>query len=197
MNVFRVQKIRSCVQCGDVLSQRCTSCVKHPDRVPRIVEFHDWPTILKVAECGCCVQVACQNPSCDVKVWRTKRFSSTGLSRSATLFCSKRCNVVTQNAARDTRISVPCGWCAKPVRRRSAMLKTFKNVYCRPDHYYLAEAKKRHAAKEAIAFEKSGTDGRALLQCGKCKDVTEHSEVNANNAQCESCSTVRKIAVMV
>ncbi len=190
MSVFKVQRIRSCIQCGDVLSQKCGACVKHPDRVPRVVEYHNWPPILKVAECGCCVQVACQNPTCSVKVWRTKKQSATGLSRSATLFCSKRCNAVTQNAARDTRVLVPCGWheCRKKIPRRASLLRTFKNAYCRPDHYYLAEAKKRHDAKEAARQTLDGGDVQTLACYGACKGaLTDHKRLPNGQYQCPGC----------
>lgn len=195
MSVFKIQKIRSCTQCGVVLAQKCKGCVSHPDRKPTIVEYFSWPEILQVCPCKCSVMVRCQRDGCSQTMWRNKTHNSNGLSRSASLYCSKRCNLITLNAAKDTRVEVPCGWCAKPVRRRAAQVKTFQAAYCRPDHYQMAMAKKRHEASEASRLAKDGSDGRSMLQCSgaKCRGaVTEHSAVTQSSARCQPCGTVRK-----
>ena len=73
MSTFKVQRIRSCVQCGDLLALKCKTCLKHPDRKPRVVELYDWPQVLKTAECGCCIQFQCQLPGCTKTRWTCVR----------------------------------------------------------------------------------------------------------------------------
>ncbi len=197
MSVLKFQQIRSCRQCGDILAKTCANCVKHPDRKPRVMEWYSWPKILKVCECTCSVLIHCQREGCPKTMWRNKKNSKAGLSRSETLYCSRACNCIVQNAAKKTRMTVPCAWCQKPVERKVSEVKNLKHAFCRPDHYHMFMAQKRHNEKEAMRIASRGTDGRSLLQCGKCKDVTEHSEINDADARCSGCSTIRRVAVLV
>lgn len=196
MSIFRIQKIRSCVTCGTMLSTKCETCAAHPDRKPKIVEFFDWPAILQTAACGCCIQFSCQNDACRAKVWRFFRTTKSGLSRSANLYCSRKCHLQVSNKALDTRVPVPCGWCGKSILRRALHVKTFKAAYCRPDHYYLSISKKRHEEKQALVKAKDAID-RALLECrGKCKDITEHN-TTTDTASCLKCGAKRSHAFKV
>lgn len=192
MSVFKVQRIRSCVQCGSVLSLKCKGCAAHPDRKPKIVEYYNWPTILEVCPCKCSVRIACQRDGCKGTMWRNKTHNPGGLSRSASLFCSPRCNCLVRAAERDTRVTVPCGWheCRKPVLRSRSQIKTFKAAYCRPDHYFLSMRKSAHDVK--VAKIKAIEDTQiGLLHCSGCNDVTEHTTPDTGLATCRACGVKR------
>ncbi len=188
MRIFRVQKIRSCQQCGDVLAQKCGKCLKHPDRAPKVVEYFEWPKILKTCECACSVLVNCQNPACNKPVWRFCKNSKSGLSRSQNLFCSRACSCRAQNRARNFQTPVPCGWCKKLVARTRYDVKTFKAAYCCRAHYFLARKKREHEEKE---IHKAQEETRALLFCKTCRDVTEHDAANSKMPACQTCKSRR------
>ncbi len=197
MSTFKVQKIRSCVQCGDLLSLKCKSCAIHPERKPRVIDLYDWPPILATGPCGC-IKILCQAEGCGKTTWRNpSRCGRGGKATSKKLFCSYLCSTRTLAAAKNIRQKVPCAYCEKITIRKSYLLKIWALSFCNRSCYFLHRAKKSHEAKEAAIAEKRGTDGRALLQCGKCRDVTEHREINANNAKCEKCSTIRSTIVKV
>lgn len=192
MSVFKVQRIRSCTQCGVVLGLKCKACVAHPERKPRVVEYHNWPPILKTCECSCAVLIRCQRTGCTGTMWRGRTHNRNGLSRSAALFCTRRCNLIALNATKDTRVEVKCGWhaCGQKILRRAAQLQTFKNAYCRPDHYFLAMRKAAHDAREAARRDANATDV-GLLYCAKCRDVQEHATPKTGPATCGTCGARR------
>lgn len=199
MSAFKVQRIRSCVQCGTVLSVKCKGCAAHPDRKPRVVEYFGWPEILQVCPCKCSVMLRCQRVGCANTMWRNKTHNHNGLSRSANLYCSKRCNLVTLNATKDTTVMVPCGWheCKKPVRRRAAMLKTFKSAYCRPDHYFLAMRKAIHDKKEDAKRAMASLRVQVKACYGKCRgEITDHELLPNGMFECAACHTKSREASM-
>lgn len=126
-------------------------------------------------------------------MWRNRTHARGGMARFESAFCSQACNCAVQAKARTTRVMVKCGWheCKTEVPRKCSELKSFKNAYCRRDHYYLALRKQAHDAKQAD----QSPDGRALYFCEKCKDVTEHRQkVSMNNGckqrlKCLTCGT--------
>lgn len=187
---FKVQYIRSCKQCGTVLSMKCKACVKHPDRKPTIVEVYDWPPILATCPSGDCIQIACQKPGCTGKPWRSRSHTRGGKMKSAHMYCTRQCNLsMIALSKRIARVKVPCGWCRAPVERTESQLKLLKSAYCRPDHYFLFLKKAVHEAKQALKAETS--PDRALLHCVKCKDVTEHKAPSKGNAICLTCNGTR------
>jgi hypothetical protein len=187
MGTFKVQKIRACTQCGVVLSLRCKSCIKHPDRKPTTVEYFNWPPILEICPCKCSVRVQCQRPGCAKTMWRNKSHNNGGLSRSSSLFCSPQCNCMVRSAERDTRVLVACGWseCKNKTRRRSADLKVFHSVYCCQSHYFLARKKETYEKRHAEQVEDETLLG--LMYCEKCKDVQEHETPPLGQATCKVC----------
>lgn len=192
MSVFRVQKVRSCVQCGDVLALKCGACAKHPERRPRVLEVYDWPEVLKTAECGCCIKIRCQLEGCTQTMWRNIKHNRAGKAASRGSFCSIRCSARSMAAARVTRETVPCDWCARPVVKKSYALKTWKKSYCNRTCYFLRRAKDQHGAAEAKRLAAKEDSKLAMLECrGRCRTVTEHTTTGASSAMCRACGTAR------
>lgn len=198
MSTFKVQRIRSCVQCGDVLSLKCKGCVKHPDRKPRVIEYYDWPEILKTAECGCCIYIQCQFPGCGKCVWRNKSHNREGRAISKAFFCSTTCSGRTIGLARVNRREVPCAYCAKKVMKKACELKTWKHAFCNRTCYFLFKAKQTHDQKQIAEKLYKSLNDLSMLQCqGKCRgQVTEHSKTSKNTSACKTCNTVRDDRVM-
>ncbi len=192
MSIFKIQRIRSCVQCGDVLALKCAACTKHPERKPRVLEIYDWPPILKTAECGCCIQISCQAEGCTRRMWRNVKHNKASMAASKRSFCSIACAARSMAMARCTRQTVPCDWCKKPVTKKSYALKTWKKSFCNQTCYFLRRAKDAHAIKEA---ERNAPDAGniGLLHCVKCNDVTEHLTPKNKPAMCKTCQTTRAI----
>lgn len=182
MSEFKVQYIRSCVQCGDILSKKCGGCTKHPNRKPRITEIYDWPPILATGPCGC-IQIKCQRAACGNLAWRSRGHQSI-MSRFKSAFCSRKCNSIANFENRKNRLTVKCAWhlCDTKIERKCSILKTFKHSYCRKDHYYLARK------KMAYDITERQTVSRSLYYCSKCRDVTEQMN-EAKRLRCLTCNT--------
>ena len=198
MNQFKVQRIRSCVQCGDVLALKCQVCIKHPDRKPRVVSIHDWPPILKTAECGCCIQIACQLTGCLNKMWRqTNRYGGAGKNVYARCFCSPVCASRAAAVTKTRGREVPCDWCRKTVFKKLYTIKSWKASYCDNTCYFLARKKRAYAERENRRLRQEDREEaaqrRALLHCVKCSDVTEHQVVGSKyeTGLCLQCKTAR------
>lgn len=189
MSVFKVQRIRSCVQCGDVLGLKCKNCIKHPERKPRVIDFYDWPEILKTAECGCCIQIRCQADGCGKLVWRNAKHNRGGKAISKAFYCSISCSARSMAMARCKRQSVPCAYCSKMVVKKMFSLKTWVRSFCNNTCYFLFRAKTKHEAKMAA---KEDEEARALLWCEKCRDVTDHDSTNLSKANCRPCAALAK-----
>ncbi len=201
MSTFKVQRIRSCVQCGVVLGLKCKACVAHPTRKPKIVEVYDWPPILETCPSGDCLRIACQRPGCKKTMWRNRTHTRGGKMKYATMYCSQECNIAELARARDTRVEVPCGWhaCNTKVRRSASQLKNFKRAFCRPDHYWLALKKDAHDAKQAEHRASEGEDGLSMMQCeGKCRgEITEHKQTAKHRAECLICRWERNSRIAI
>lgn len=148
--MLKVQKIRSCVQCGDVLAKKCDRCKAHSNRKPRVIEYYDWPEILAISPCGC-IKIACQLPGCHATMWRLKSKNRGGMSISKNFFCSVAHTSKFVASQRDKRQTVPCAYCGKLVVKKAFALKTWKESYCNQTCHFLQRAKRKHEAREASA----------------------------------------------
>jgi hypothetical protein len=190
---FKIQRIRSCTQCHELLPLKCEKCVCSPKREPRVVELFGWPEVLQVGPCGC-FQIACQAAGCVRKMWRYPGKNPKGLSVSRNLYCSKQCTLREARAARTTAVMLPCRYCRKLCRRKQSDLARHANVFCHPEHYFLFRSKQKHQEKRAAAAAVEATD-RGLLECLKCKDITEHLTPAKTYAVCLICGTKRSQSV--
>lgn len=125
-------------------------------------------------------------------MWRGKTHNRAGLSRSAKLFCSRRCNLLVLAKLRDKRVEVPCGWhlCKKKVLRKQSEAKNFESAYCHQEHYFLTMRRRIHLKKDA---EKRAAEAAnvGLLYCGACRDITEHLTPRDARAKCNTCGATR------
>lgn len=186
MNTFKVQRIRSCTQCHEVLPLKCKKCACSPTRKPRVVELFNWPEVLKVAECGCCFQFACQLPGCTGRMWRCVKKNQKALSVSRNLYHTKICAISAAHRAKENFEMVPCEYCRKPCRRTQFMLKRHAHVFCHGECYHLWRAKKKHQAMQEKDNPQTG-----MLHCRKCGAVTEHQTPKVGKAKCLICETLR------
>lgn len=174
MKLFKVQYIRSCSQCGDVLPQKCEQCKVHPDRKPRIIELFDWPQILQTGPCGCCIQIQCQRPGCSTKFWRYVRLhSKTGKATSRNVVCGKACAIALAGSAKAKKVEAPCAYCGAVKTLVPSILKVRRHIFCNPSHHYLWVRKMRFEAIEAARAALEAEDDAALLFCAVCRDVVE------------------------
>lgn len=195
MAIFKVQRIRSCVQCGDVLSLKCSSCAKHPHRTPRIVSYYDWPPIIKTCEAGDHILIRCQFTGCTAEpFWRLTNKGRGGRNVYSRCFCSTSCfNRASKTKGRE----VPCGHCRKSVFKKLFSLTTWQASYCNNTCYFLARAKAKHGRMEAERLKRreceEAEELRSLLHCTRCNDVIEHETIGKRNesARCRTCATVR------
>ncbi len=142
------------------------------------------------------ILVACQRDGCAVKFWRSiKCGGRAGQSYFKRMFCSKKCNLDQLHAESSKKTEVPCSWCKKIILRKPS--KILENAFCRPDHYFLFQRKSAHDKKEAERVEREGTDGRSLMECEKCRDVTDHVALSASSSKCVPCGTVRDSRVKI
>ncbi len=199
MSTFKVQRIRSCVQCGDMLSLKCKACTAHPNRKPRVIELYDWPEVLKTAECGCCIQIRCQATGCVKTRWCNTKWNTQGKQPSKRFFCSIPCSSRTISSDRCKKQTVPCAYCTKPVSKKSYEVKTWTKSFCNKTCYAIYRAKAKHDAKEAVRKALDGDGSEALLQCaGKCRGaITEHTATSKTTARCVPCGAVRDSRVLV
>lgn len=192
MSSVKFIKMWTCSACGDPLGKTCVSCKKHPDRVPRIVEWFMLPPTVKTCECQESVMIRCQREGCTGTRWLNKMNTKHGMSRSASLFCSRRCNCLHQNVGKERRQIIPCGWCKIPVKRKQSEIRNFKNVFCRPDHFQMFMKKKRYEEK-LEEKKKIQADDVGLLHCSKCNDVVEHDMPRYSDATCLTCGQKKKM----
>ena len=202
MPVFKIQKIRSCEQCGDLLAKKCARCVKHPERVPRVITYYQWPKILAVCPCTCSVLIQCQRPDCTKTRWVNKTHSREGLSKSENLYCSRQCNLM-RLAAEKTKelieVACFCG-CSLKVKRKPSALSPM--TFARPDHYFAWLRRtqfNRKQVAEASAKEAKAIEDRKIDQAceGRCGKITTHllasSRLSENRAACLICGHSRAV----
>ncbi len=200
MSVFHVQRIRSCVQCGEILSQKCDKCQAHPNRKPQIIELFDFPPVLATAECKCCIKLRCQREGCQNTFWRYIRLHySVAKARSRNFYCSSTCAAKASPATKSTSIDTPCAYCGKIVAKQPAILKLRRHVFCNPSHHYLFVKKSRFDADKGKKIIEREMEKQALLQCGNgCKDITLHEEVGYTHTKhkCMKCGFVRSTTLI-
>lgn len=203
MSTIEFVKMWTCSQCGDPLGKKCVQCKKHPNRKPRIVEWYEFPKILRTCECASSVLIPCSRAGCTKTRWMNIKNTRGGLSRHETLFCSRQCNCIVQNLSKKTSVMVPCGWCAAPVKRKQSEIKALKNAYCRHDHYVMHMKKQHHEEKERARLVEKAlakmTSRSVSLQCeGACRGaITEHMNISRTMASCKPCGTTRSNSIAI
>lgn len=197
---IKVQRIAYCTQCECLLPKRCTKCVAHPDRKPRIVEIYDAPKILKTNECGCvgfrCQRVECMNTRL---VWRHPRADGTlGFKNH---FCSPECvRIVTAAARKAKRITETCSCgCGRTVTRPASCMRakhTYFSQLCHFRHRTQLAAERKEARRLLEAKLAALEARRATLEClGRCGNglLTEHLTEPGGKARCRGCGAVRAV----
>ena len=191
-DIFKIQRVRSCLQCGELLSRKCTRCLIHPERKPKIIELYDWPKILETGPCGC-IKIACQLLGCKNTYWRYPRLHyKTAKSVARNLYCSKKCSANAANIAKGNRaVKAFCSFCGMAKMVIPAILKVRQHVFCHSEHHYLFVRKKKAEADYAKQVIKN-VDNLALLSCeGNCRDVTEHTMQTDCKYRCNMCGHIR------
>lgn len=195
MTTFKIQRIRSCTQCKSILPVKCEKCVSHPERKPTVVELYDWPEILETGPCWCCIRIRCQLSGCTNTPWKyVKLRSRTGKTTAKSLFCSHTCSAKAAGATRANSVKLPCSYCSKPVSKRPSILKLRRDVYCNHECHYLNVKKQTFELKQAKKLAEKvileADENKALLDCIKCKSVTEHIEESKNQYRCLECKAI-------
>ena len=181
-------KMWTCSQCGDPLGKKCRKCLKHPDRKPVVVEWFHFPKIVRHCECAKSVLIPCQRDGCANTRWVNNTNTRGRLYRYETVYCSRRCNLLVQNAKRKTAVTVPCGWheCGKPVLRKRSELKNFKTAFCRRDHYFMAMRKEEYDKKHADRAHEE--DQAFACVSSRCRGaVTDHKRTETALYACTRC----------
>lgn len=193
---LKIQHVRVCQQCRDVLPVKCEKCVKHPERKPRVVEIFDAPEILETLKCGC-VGFKCQRPDCPKMVYRK-------LKRDGTLelhnhFCSRSCNsFMTASSKPSNAVSLPCSnGCGTVVKRPPSKVKLARFIYCGRGCKYEHRIKINHERRELIkrAIESGAVQN---LECwGKCPkgSITKHTK-DGRDYVCPKCGERRSVEAM-
>lgn len=183
---LRIQHIRFCKQCRELLPPKCGKCLSHPERKPRVVALYGAPPILGTAPCGC-VKVRCQRTECGKDAW--KKLKRTGQLPERNLYCSPLCHVKDVNKLRQSSKPMACQECGDMARRPASALVP-GIFFCSPACRWINYRKKKHEAGIAAKETKAGLDGRALYFCSKCNDVKEHHAIpKSTRLRCLSCAT--------
>ncbi len=184
MSFVKVQRVCWCVQCEEMLPRRCTKCVKHPDRKPRVVEIFDAPPVLATNECGC-VKIRCQRPGCLHTMWRHPRVDGTLGNKNH--FHDPDCvRIVTAAAKVAKRVTVICSCgCGRLVTRPMSNMKA-KNVF----FSQLCHFRWRVATAAKARREKDGADVQAFICYGEeCRgEVVDHTRLPNGRYACVRCN---------
>lgn len=186
MNQLKIQHVRFCRQCRELLPTKCVKCVAHPERKPRVVALYGAPPIIGTAPCGC-VKVKCQRAACGMDAW--KKLKKTGQLPERNLYCSKQCHLLDINVARRVVAPMPCQECGVMAQRPPSALSP-KVFFCSRQCRWVSERKRnaavyaqRRKLDEMRKLSEQGIDGRALYYCTKCKDVTDHIQIRKKVAK--------------
>lgn len=185
---FKVQLVRYCIQCEEVLPRRCTKCVKHPKRAPRVVELFGVPVVLAINECGC-VKIRCQLTGCFRTMWRHPLADGTLPRRNH--FCSPTCvRIATAAAKRAARTSTICSMpgCARVITRPASNMRA-KHVYCSQKCHFLHRAFLKAKARRERA---EGDDSVQAFACygPRCAgEITDHTKLPSGQYDCVRCHT--------
>ena len=200
---IRIIKIRSCSQCGYVLSQKCPRCVKHPDRKPTIIAYYPLADKAEVCHCGHGVKVECQVPdnlrptSCKKTVWKSIAQAKSGRIWSE-LFCSKECAAIMTGIRKRSQSLITC---SNPECDRGAggTRNKFKIHQCRlkntaEHHYCCNSCRAIGAAIFRFGKEKIDDFSIQMLTCNGIthrNKITEHSQIKNNLYECTECGERR------
>lgn len=188
MDTLKIQKIRWCTSCQELLPLKCEKCVKCPDRKPKPVEVFGWPPILATRDCGC-IQIACQRPDCGKRFWRhVPARGKGGQAKHRQQYCSPACWLVVARQIRSAKtIMTPCSECKKPTYRKPCHLKTYKRVFCGRPCFLIAHARGKYGRVVVEDEASPRGPGRPtedltsqMLECRAPKhfgEITEHLEV--------------------
>ena len=170
--MIKIVRVRFCDQCGDPLAKKCKNCLKHPERKLKVVELYDFPTPLKVAECGCCILLQCQRPGCSNTFWRyIKLRGKEKKSRARNFVCGTTCAAAVANSCKAQKVAVSCSYCGKVKQIQPSVFKLRRHFFCSSEHHYLWQQKQ---SAEAIKQD----ERRAMVECPHCKVIVECEETS-------------------
>lgn len=182
---IKVQLVRFCVQCEDILPRRCTKCIIHPSRKPRVVELFGVPPVLSTNTCGC-VKIVCQRGGCGRTMWRHP--SADGTLGRKNHFCSPECvRIVTAAAKRAARVSSLCSCGCRRLVVRAASNMRAKQVYFGQKCHFLHRIALKAEARRA---EANGDDSIQAFCCEspRCRGaVTDHAKLTGGLYDCVRC----------
>lgn len=190
MKVSEFQEVLFCTQCEEKLPRRCTKCVKHPDRKPRVVELFGVPPVINTNSCGC-VLLLCQRDGCGKTMWRHPRADGT-LGKKNHFHDQECVRIVTSAARIAKRITADCSCgCGRSVTRPASNMRAKYAYFSQKCHF-------RHrtvlAAKNKKELEhKNPSRDTGLLYCVKCRDVEEHTIQYRKPAVCLKCQSTRSV----
>lgn len=175
--MLKIQKIRYCEGCRDLLPLKCLRCLKCPTRTPKPVEVFSWPPILETAACGC-IKIACQREGCYKTFWRNVPARGKGGKATASQqYCSPQCVLIAARKVRSlARKQVPCDECGKMVYRKPCELKTFKRAFCSKACWFIGHAKEKYARKEQERRSQQNPTMQ-MLYCRNHAYPTAHAKV--------------------
>lgn len=191
--LFKIQRVRSCVQCGDLLPLKCAKCVKHPARKPRIIELYEWPEILETAPCGC-FKIACMLPGCTKTMWRIRKFKH-GLAEQKHFFCEQRHAQRFHAQQKRNSVVVACEECKTRIERIPAKIKA--RMFCKPECWYIYQKRKQAEAKAGQQIIAKALDRHEMLTCRRCREITEHKPVLRGISECLACGEKRNSQIVM
>lgn len=185
-NAVKIQLVRWCRQCEELLPRTCEKCKRHPDRRPRVVELFGVPPVLRTNACGC-VEIPCQRPGCPQTKWVHPRADGTlGFKNH---FCSRTCTIAVTNAARKAkRITAPCSCgCGRTVTRPASNMRA-KHVYFSQKCHFIHRVMMKARARRSYA---EGDDSVQAFVChsDRCRGaVTDHTKLPQGSYGCVRCN---------
>lgn len=181
---IKIQHVRFCRSCQELLPVKCTKCIAHPERKPRVVEIIGTPKILATAPCNC-VKLQCQRDKCAGTMWR--QLKADGSLPTKNHFCSGFCQNMVTAAARKTKTTITCSFvlCRKPVEKHLSALKVIQRAFCSQKCHYFQRIREK-------MIKRRETDDIQVLSCEKCREVRDHKKVASGLYACTRCNYRRK-----
>lgn len=181
---MKIQRICWCVQCEEILPRKCSKCVRHPDRKPRIVELYGVPPVLDTNACGC-VLLRCQRDGCIKTMWRHPRADGTLGYKNH--FCSPECvRIVTAAARVAKRITAECSCGCKRTVTRPASNMRAKQVYFSQLCHFRHRVELKSAARRAVG---DPADIQSVsCYSPRCRGaITDHKKLPTGLYACVRC----------
>ena len=185
---MKVQRVRFCRQCQELLPTRCSKCIVHPERKPRIVSIYDSPPILATGPCGC-VKISCQYAGCKAKRFMWRRLKHDGTLAQHNHYCTQECARADIAQARTTRVTVTCSYkkCGVKFERKPSEVKGMRHAFHTPKCFYLHRVENRVDTRRPVDDDSIG-----MMMClGRCRSVTDHNTPKKGAASCRACGTPR------